>query len=102
MVNHYWQKSFEEFLVKQARGSSAPYRDTSLFFKWDIREDEKIISSIPSQIRKKMCGEHAKLLALPEVCELNLRVEEMYTHLCLELMGSDNIESRHSREKLQT
>jgi hypothetical protein len=102
MVNHYWQKSFEEFLVKQARGSSAPYRDTSLFFKWDIREEEKVISSIPSQIREKMCGEHAKLLALPEVSELILRVEEMYTQLCLELMGPDNIESRYSREKLQT
>jgi Glycosyl transferase family 2 len=41
-INHYWHKSFEEFLVKQARGSSVSRRETNLFFKWEKREEQKV------------------------------------------------------------
>jgi hypothetical protein len=98
-INHYWQKSFEEFLVKQSRGSSVSRRPTALFFRWDISTERSISASFPERLREKLNDEYRSLLALEGIRKIQSHVNEMYTQLCRQLIGSDDIESVYAREK---
>jgi hypothetical protein len=100
MINHYWHKSFEEFLVKQARGSSVSRRETSLFFKWEKRDEQKAPTPLPYQIHDRLYREYARLCALPGIQQLNSRVDERYAQVSRDLIGSEDIDHLYSREKL--
>jgi hypothetical protein len=101
-INHYWQKSFEEFLVKQARAAASLPRSTDLFFRWDISDDYQMRTSLPGRLRHKLHSEHEMLLALPGIAVRNKHVDERFGLLCRELAGSEDVEALYSREKLQT
>jgi len=100
-IYHYWQKSFEEFLVKQARRSGATHRAAELFFRWDVPEKRKMLTSIPGHLREKLHREHEGLLSLPGIASLSSQVNELYSQLCQELTRGEEVELLYRREKLR-
>ncbi len=72
-LNHYWNKSFEEFSIKKARGDAAGdrdkgwMRDFKLFFSTNAKETSDNYAPTPEALIVAVEAEMEKLAALPEV-----------------------------------
>ena len=68
-INHYWNKSFEEFLVKRNRGRAGmvqEMRDYAKFFEWgNMRKGD--FDPVPGWLMERVQEELGKLLKLPYI-----------------------------------
>ena len=78
-INHYWNKSFAEFLIKQDRGRRRAIweRDTDLFFRWDIEvcdenfaPMEDILLRRRRVIEQEMMRDEQLVAIIKEVCQI--------------------------------
>ena len=77
-LNHYWNKSFQEFVFRRMRGDgtldhAATQKDFDKFFVWGqaVRPDDLIEPSIIERVKQEV----SHLLTLPGVREAAERVE---------------------------
>jgi hypothetical protein len=71
-LNHYWNKSFEEFAIKRARGRissgiSSPTLDFSSFFDWGANDERGNYDPPNPRIISRVKSDYQSLLALPGV-----------------------------------
>ena len=93
-LNHYWNKSFQEFLMKQSRGFLRPIwqRDTDLFFKWDVEISNETYFPLPDIVRSRLQLEQELILSVEGIREEENEVLERYTRLANELCSGDDLE----------
>ena len=88
-VNHYWSKSFEEFLVKKRRGDMLNIpkeendfsRSTALFFEWNRSDLADNLDPPPAELISRVKNEYGLLLALPGIPAIADRLETNFTGL---------------------
>ncbi|WP_271504861.1 glycosyltransferase family 2 protein [Bradyrhizobium sp. CCBAU 11357] len=73
-INHYWNKSFEEFALKKVRGLpsqglAGKQRDFEQFFAWDARAGNASIETMPSDLLADLRREYDALLELPGIAD---------------------------------
>lgn len=77
-INHYWQKSFEEYVIKRERGSGAQGSDRVIrsvdnFFEWWGSGESDPLP--PAAFVERVGAEMTMLRALPDVAEAESAVE---------------------------
>ncbi len=100
-LNHYWQKSFEEFLVKQSRGKEREEwrRDTELFFAWDIPPEDRFHEPYPLVLSQRIEAEIERLKKLKGVLSRIENIEIKYNALCGKLTRQRSIEAEFAYER---
>jgi hypothetical protein len=73
-LNHYWNKSFEEFAIKRARGRissgvNRPTLDFASFFDWGANDERGNYDPLNSRVISRMKSDYQSLLALPGIEE---------------------------------
>ena len=73
-INHYWNKSFQEFVIKKFRGRGAvgvggAQREFAMFFDWGANDRRGNFDPPPSVVIDRTYAEYLKLLELPGVKE---------------------------------
>jgi hypothetical protein len=71
-INHYWNKSFQEFVLKRARGRisaglGAPPLEFNTFFDWGANGRRGNFDPPPERVLDRMKREYATLHALPGI-----------------------------------
>ena len=110
-IRHYWNKSFEEFLVKQARGFDRDIweRDTDLFFDWDVPRREDTIRPFPNLMKRRKDAAFSDILKTNSVreaeAEINLSYSDLVKKVCngvsIERISSVSVKTRKLNEVLQ-
>ena len=86
-INHYWNKSFEEFAVKKRRGDAItatenPYsRDFKQFFDWNGAETEANRDPPPASLLARVDAAYHALRAIPGVAEADRRIRDGFPNL---------------------
>ena len=79
-INHYWNKSFQEFVLKRARGrisgglSSKPL-DFGSFFEWGANGRRGNLDPPDKEVLRRLHSEYCQLLKIPGVAGQLERVE---------------------------
>jgi hypothetical protein len=66
-LNHYWNKSFEEFIAKRMRGNTAD--SDKFFFQWGNMGDDGSPDPVPPILVERTRCELDRLMAIPEIRE---------------------------------
>ena len=99
-INHYWNKSFEEFLIRQERSDAiGSNRKTELFFEWDITPSEETFNPFPVELAKRLRSEHAFLLSIPSISEIVDYVDKLYSEMSTGQCHQDQLEVCYQNEK---
>ncbi len=99
-LNHYYQKSFEEFGVKSHRGrGGAPGglvgKGLDTFFAWDVPATPATYNPAPHRLLTRVHKEIAALLAVPAIASAAQAVEDAYRTLSLRVNGASLDERFH-------
>ncbi len=91
-INHYWNKSFKEFMLKRARGRisagvGSPPLDFSTFFDWGANSRRGNLDPPDGRILDRTRSEYDALLRLPSV-ELNLMDVKARSAVTLQELGA--------------
>jgi hypothetical protein len=85
VLNHYWCKSFQEFIIKQQRGMSVTgetrrsfHRDETLFFLWNGPETQYNKVEPPTDLLFLVEAELKRLRALPDLARLEQKCRERF------------------------
>ena len=99
-INHYWNKSFEEFLIRQERSDAiGSNRKTELFFEWDITPSEETFNPFPLELAKRLRSEHAFLLSISGISEIVDYVDKLYSEMSTGQCHEDQLEVCYQNEK---
>lgn len=100
-INHYWNKSFEEFLVKRARGKerAAFDRNISLFFDWDIACDPHNHRTIDPITSARSSAKHAEIMSHRAIREAHELVMQSYRALARYVQRDVDIDLIYASEK---
>lgn len=97
-INHYWNKSFQEFLVKRARGDAGTtYRDVELFFDWDVPRKKENLNPLPKELLSIFASERDSLISIDEIRCAAERVDAAYNELCTKLCPEGRLEEAYRR-----
>ncbi len=101
-IRHYWHKSFEEFLVKQARGTDRPIweRGGELFFLWDHGEAGRPYG-MPDVLVECASRAKAEWLAVPAIAEAHRVVLDGYRRLAAQARGGRPIEDLYREAEIE-
>jgi hypothetical protein len=71
-INHYWNKSFEEFALKKVRGLSSQglggrQREFEQFFAWDARAGGGTMERVPTELLQRVWIEYEAIRMIPGV-----------------------------------
>jgi hypothetical protein len=71
-INHYWNKSFQEFVLKRSRGRisaglSGPPLDYKSFFEWGANGRRGNYDPPPERVISRVTREYDALLSLPHI-----------------------------------
>ncbi len=87
-INHYWCKSFEEFLVKKRRGDQLAgpaadqyKRDVELFFAWNGEATPEDSVPTPPRLLERVHAQLRQLRAIPGMEALEARVNDGFRRL---------------------
>jgi hypothetical protein len=99
-LNHYWQKSFEEFLVKQTRGEVRQEwrRETELFFAWDVPTENRFLESFPSTLGQRIEAEINRIKNLKGVSACLATIGKKYDALSANLARQQSIQAEFEYE----
>ncbi len=101
-IDHYWAKSFEEFLVKKRRGDSlasadgAFQRDLSLFFAWTNPLTPDNLMPVPAAIIDAVKTGLAAFEARPSYAALNARLATAYGSYAATIRGNPDIKQLYN------
>jgi hypothetical protein len=100
-INHYWNKSFQEFLVKQSRGRDRPIweRGTELFFNWDIAASDATFAPFPDRLASRVRQEQEFILSLPGVRELQRDLIGTYKSIDAQFCDAEHLFKEYIKEK---
>jgi hypothetical protein len=82
-VNHYWNKSFQEFVIKKFRGrgavaSTETQRDFSTFFDWGANDRRGNYDPPPELVVNRTQAAYDELLGLPGVKDDLRTINEVF------------------------
>jgi hypothetical protein len=90
-INHYWCKSFEEFLVKKRRSEGWPEpshrREMELFFNWNAEAQAENSVPTPPPLLQRVKSELEALRALPGVKALEAELDHRFRALVDNIAG---------------
>lgn len=102
-INHYWCKSFQEFLVKQARGDAGFLkRATTLFFDWDVPPSREMLSPIPAELKTRVDIKKRELVAVPEIRDADARVQARYLDHCSSLCSPEALDALYAKIRIRS
>jgi SAM-dependent methyltransferase len=97
-LNHYWCKSFEEYLIKKRRGDlvmldqqSSYHRDLDTFFLWNGYEQPENAVPPPSQLLARVRAELKALRDLSGIRHLEAKVNDGFRRLLVGIGDSRNV-----------
>ena len=92
-INHYWNKSFEEFMIKRQRADDVGWhnREIESFFAWDVIPSRQSFDPFPWELTKRLRSEHEFLLSIPGTFDIVHRVDELYSALSSRICHSDQL-----------
>jgi len=93
-LNHYYQKSFEEFGVKSHRGRGGvpgglEGKGLNTFFEWDVPATPAHYNPAPPRLLARVHKELAALLAVPAIASAAQAAEHAYRALSDRVNGDD-------------
>ena len=93
-VNHYYQKSFEEFGVKSNRGRGGvpgglEGKGLHTFFEWDVVATPVTYNPVPPRLLARVHTELAALRAIPAIADAALFAQQAYRALSRHVNGND-------------
>jgi len=97
-IDHYWGKSFEEFLVKMRRGDHLGpdgIRNYDQFFGWTGQPQTGNLSLEPEPVLASMKRELARLEAKPGYRELRARLESRYAEYAARVRNDPELQRIH-------
>lgn len=96
-INHYWNKSFQEFLVKQSRGGGMTFEphNYSKFFEWGNRRNGTL-DPLPRWLLEAIRSERQALLNLPEVQRGMEQVDNGFAEILASLAAEVDIHKVYS------
>jgi hypothetical protein len=83
-IDHYWAKSFEEFVVKKRRGDSLASADGAFqrgyetFFTWTHKATPENFSPVPDAVTQAVQAELARYESRPSYQALTRKLEDQY------------------------
>jgi hypothetical protein len=101
-IDHYWAKSFEEFLVKKRRGDSlasadgAFQRDLSLFFTWTAPLTPETLMPVSAAMIEAVKTGLAAFEARPSYQALNAKLTAAYDGYAATIRGNPDIRQLYS------
>lgn len=100
-INHYWNKSFEEFLVKCSRGHDRPafVRDLTRFFEWDVAPDPVHHRPMEPVIKARAVACYREIIAHEPIRTAQEAVMQSYSALVGHLQRGAAIETLYERER---
>lgn len=104
-INHYWPKSFEEFVIKKARGaalggSDNPYdRPYKQFFEWNGLAESCGHHTPDNSLLAAVHSEMSRLRALPDVSEAEAAVERGFSRRLSEIATPEEVRTLYQRNK---
>lgn len=97
-VNHYWNKSFEEYLAKTARGNSAD--GDKFFFQWgNMGGDRASLDPVPLPLVERMKLELSRMMSIPEIAECMSRINQSFEQQIASYETEFGIEKRYNEAK---
>jgi len=101
-INHYWNKSFQEFVIKKARGrgavgSNGVQRDYSTFFDWGANGRRGNYDPPPDLVIRRTQGAYEQLLEIPGVREDLAKVNEAFVRQVGEIDKIENLKLIYDR-----
>jgi hypothetical protein len=94
-LNHYWCKSFEEFLVKKRRSEGWPEpshrREMELFFNWNAAFRTENTAPPPPRLLQRVKSEMRELRALRGVEALEFDLDHRFRALVDNIAGPDGV-----------
>lgn len=93
-LNHYYQKSFEEFGVKSDRGRGGvpgglEGKGLHTFFEWDIAATPVTYKPVPPRLLARVHTELAALQAIPAIADAAQLTQRNYRALSQRVNGND-------------
>jgi hypothetical protein len=84
-INHYWNKSFQEFVLKKFRGRpsqgvAGDQRSFTNFFEWDVSSSTEPLQQVSVDVLATTKLEYQRLLDLPGIAEGVARVRGTVLH----------------------
>jgi hypothetical protein len=101
-VNHYWNKSFEEFCVKRARGDSLDMdskrndykRTDQQYFAWNVPAIAENFDPTSESILARVTSEYEQLLLLAGVRDLNEHIAATFPQFLSSLIDDSELKRR--------
>jgi hypothetical protein len=108
-VNHYWNKSFQEFMIKRSRGRASvglagPKLEISSFFEWGANGIQGNSDPPDPILVDRVRAEYEVLLSMPEIAEKLAVVRERFRVALTELDAELDIQdlfARRGRESIE-
>jgi len=101
-VNHYWNKSFQEFMIKRSRGRASvglagPKLEISSFFEWGANGVQGNSDPPNPILVDRVRAEYEALLSMPEIAEKLAVVRERFRAALTELDAELDIQDLFAR-----
>ena len=101
-VNHYWNKSFEEFSVKRARGDALEMneakndykRTDKQFFAWNTPASQSHYDPCPQEVIDLVRKECERLLQIPEIRSFNDEIMSCFPEFLRSIVDVNDLRSR--------
>ncbi len=93
-LNHYYQKSFEEFGVKSHRGRGGvpgglEGKGLHTFFEWDVAATPVTYNPVPPRLLARVHAELAALQSIPAIAKAAQLTQKTYCALSQRVNGND-------------
>jgi hypothetical protein len=101
-IEHFWGKSFEEFLVKKRRGDAMDldgpqfHRDYDSFFKWTQPLTAQNLAPWPAAMLEKTKAKLASLTTKPGFTQLQQQIEARYATYAARVRTDPALRQRHA------
>jgi len=101
-VDHYWAKSFEEFIVKKRRGESLQLadgnfrRDFEEFFTWTFPGTPENLSPLPERLATAVMRELAQIEARPGYEPLKADLDAIYARYVAQVRADSDLRRIYS------
>jgi hypothetical protein len=107
-LNHYWHKSFPEFLLKKHRGDTvnAPnhrsyHRDLKSFFTWNTAETDANAVLPPPDLLTQLEAALAAIRADPGIAAAELNCRQQFQKLAARYCAPETVEAQYDRVKAE-
>jgi hypothetical protein len=106
-THHYWPKSFEEFLVKKARGATLTMeqnffnRPYQTFFQWNGYATPDNRHALDPLMRDAVAAHITELRALAGVDEAAARIDAEFADVARSLSGVADLEALYSQYRVE-